>query len=114
MHQCKVMSFRSCGCFPRMRSIWFRDRGQDLWTMCNFKSSGLRRPFRDMQGVVTFRLRGGLPRGVAVLCDRQPTLSCIAHLCEGIRAGRQTGRLSLCRFKNKVISSHTVSTLRRM
>ena len=96
-------------------------------------------------GVVTFRLRGGLPRGVAVLGDRRLglsgieiphrcplsvnqnwqqvetaadwiqlqlawpeaalprcagvclLLSCIAHLSEGIRAGRQTGRLSLCR-----------------
>ena len=28
-------------------------------------------------GVVTFRLRGGLPRGVAILGDRRPTLSCI-------------------------------------
>ena len=27
-------------------------------------------------GVVTFRLRGGLPRGVAVLGDRRPVLSC--------------------------------------
>ena len=25
LHQCEVMSFRSCGCFPRMRSIWFRN-----------------------------------------------------------------------------------------
>ena len=33
------MSFR--GCFPRMRSIWLRERGQDLWTMCNKKSPGL-------------------------------------------------------------------------
>ena len=33
LHQCEVMSFCSCGCFPRMRSIWFRERGQDLWTM---------------------------------------------------------------------------------
>ena len=137
------MSFRSCGCFPRMRSIWVRERGQDLWTMCNIKSPGLRRPFRGMRGrdvpssrrpasrcrgtwqppagaqrhwdpaqlplsvnqnwqqVETaaswkscsltglrrpfrgvrgswsFRLYGGLPRGVAVLCDRRPTLSCI-------------------------------------
>ena len=30
--------------------------------MCNIKSPGLRRPFRGMR-VVTFRLRGGLPRG---------------------------------------------------
>ena len=22
------------GTFPRMRSIWFRECGQDLWTMC--------------------------------------------------------------------------------
>ena len=48
-------------------------------------------------GPWSFRLCGGLPRDVAVLGDRQPVLSCIAHLCEGIRAGCQTGRLSLCR-----------------
>ena len=35
LQQCEVMSFGSCGCFPRMRSIWFRERGQDLWTMSN-------------------------------------------------------------------------------
>ena len=29
---------------PRMRSISFRERGQDLWTMCNFKSPGLDGP----------------------------------------------------------------------
>ena len=50
LHQCEVMSLRSCGCFPRMRSIWLRERGQDLWTMCNIKSPGLRRPFRGMRG----------------------------------------------------------------
>ena len=50
MHQCEVMSFRSCGCFPRMWSSWLRERGQDLWTMCNIKSPGLRRPFRDSGG----------------------------------------------------------------
>ena len=44
LHQCEVMSFRSCGCFPRMRSIWLRERGQDLWTMCNIKSPGLDGP----------------------------------------------------------------------
>ena len=33
VHECEVMSFRSCGCFPRMWSIWFRERGQDHWTM---------------------------------------------------------------------------------
>ena len=134
LHQCEVTSFRSCGCFPRMRSIWFRERGQDLWTMCNIKSpglrrpsssrrpasrcrgtwqppagaqrhldpaqvalsvnqnwqqvetaaswkscslTGLRRPFRGVRGSWSFRLYGGLPRGVAVLCDRWPVLSCI-------------------------------------
>ena len=39
MHQCEVISFRSCGCFPRMRSIWLRKCGQDLWTMSE-KSRG--------------------------------------------------------------------------
>ena len=33
LYQFEVMSFRSCGCVPRMRSIWLRERGQDLWTM---------------------------------------------------------------------------------
>ena len=55
------------------------------------------RPFRTPRGSWSFRLCGGLPRDVAVLGDRRPVLSCIAHLCEGIRAGRQIGRLSLCR-----------------
>ena len=62
-----------------MRSIWFRERGQDLWTMCNIKSPGLPQYAR----VVTFRLRGGLPRGVAVLGDRRLGLSGIGipHRC---------------------------------
>ena len=71
------MSLRSCGCFPRMRSIWFRERVQDLWTMCNIKRPWPGGPFRSMRESWSFRLRGGLPRGVALLCDRRPTLSCI-------------------------------------
>ena len=64
---------------------------------------GLRRPFRGVRGSWSFRLCGGLPRDVAILGDRRPVLSCIAHLCEGIRAGRQTGCLSLCRIQKENI-----------
>ena len=49
--------------------------------------------------MAVFRLCGGLPRDVAILGDRRPVLSCIAHLCERIRVGRQTGGLSLCRIQ---------------
>ena len=41
--------------------------------MCSFKSPEA--TFPRHAGVVTFRLRGGLPRGVAVLGNRRPTLS---------------------------------------
>ena len=36
----------------------------------------------------------------------------LAHLCEGIRAGRQTGRLSLCRIQKIKSSRRTPSALR--
>ena len=45
------------------------------WKSCSL--TGLRRPFHDVRGSWPFRLYGGLPRGVAVLCDRWPVLSCI-------------------------------------
>ena len=45
------------------------------WKSCTL--TGLRRPFRGVRGSWSFRLYGGLPRGVAVLCDRRPMLSCI-------------------------------------
>ena len=60
-------------------------------------------------GSWSFRLCGGLPRDVAIFGDRLPVLSCIAHLCEGIRAGRQTGRRCAA-VKKKHISSSTIST----
>ena len=44
------------------------------WKSCSL--TGLRRPFRGVLGSWSFRLYGGLPRGVAVLCDRRPMLSC--------------------------------------
>ena len=53
LHQCEVMSFRRCGCFPRMRNIWLRERGQDLRTMYNIKSpdvSSSRRPASRRRG----------------------------------------------------------------
>ena len=45
------------------------------WKSCSL--TGLRRPFRGARGSWLFRLYGGLPRGVAVLCDRRPMVSCI-------------------------------------
>ena len=61
----------------------------------------------------SFRLCGGpASRWSRFLATAGRCSAALAHLCEGIRAGRQTGRLSLCRFqtKKKVISSSTVST----
>ena len=34
LHQCEVVSFRGCGEHMQTFRIWFRERGQDLWTMC--------------------------------------------------------------------------------
>ena len=96
------MSFRSCGCFPRMRSIWLRERGQDLWTMCNIKSPGLPQ-WLGLSGI-------GICGGRDVPSSRRPTSRCRGTLrppagaqlhlhtsVKGFRADRQTGRLSLCR-----------------
>ena len=70
---------------------------------------GLRRPFRGARG----HGRSVFAAACAVLGERRPVLSCIAHLCEGIRAGRQTGRLSLCRIykKRSTLSSSAISTI---
>ena len=66
-------------------------------------------------GVVTFRLRGGLPRGVAVLCDRRPTLA--LHTC--VKGSAQAVKPDVCRcaaLKRKHllqhISSSTISTIK--
>ena len=62
------------------------------WISCIL--TGLRRPFRGVRGGQrSFRLCGGLPRGSALLGDRQPFLQrCPAAVhtrAKGFRAGRQ-------------------------
>ena len=91
------MSFRSCGCFPRMRSIWLRERGQDLWTICNIRSPGLHGPSAACGGRDVPSLRRPASRCRGIL--RPPAGAQLhLHTCvKGFRADRQTGRLSLCR-----------------
>ena len=67
-------------------------------------------------GVVSFRLRGGLPRGVAVLCDRRPMLSCICTPAR--RIPRRPSNLTCAAVPHSkrkhllhLISSTTVSTI---
>ena len=97
MRQYEVMSFRSCGCIPRMRSI---------------KSPGLRRPFLGVRGVMVVPSYGGLARGVTVFCDRRPTLSCILHT--RAKDSAQTVKPDVCRcaaVKKKHIPSSAISTM---
>ena len=54
---------------------WQQVESAASWKSCSL--TGLRRPFRGVRGSWSFRLHGGLPRGVAVFCDRRPMLSCI-------------------------------------
>ena len=66
-----------------------------------------------MRESFSFRLCGGLPRDVAVLGDRRPVLSCIAHL----KGSAQAVKPDVCRcaaVQKKHISSSTISTKRRM
>ena len=73
LHHCEVVT-------PQLSPNAFRVRGQDLWTMSNKKSPGLDGPSAVCG---TFRLPGGLPRGVAVLGNRRLGLSGIGipHRC---------------------------------
>ena len=84
------------------------------WISCS--STGLRRPFCDVRGGHgSFRLRGGQPRGFALLGDRLPSFqrffSYSAHPRQVIRAGRQKPDVCRCAaLKKGHISSSTVST----
>ena len=80
---------------------------------------GRRRPFRRMRKSWSFRLCGGLPRGVAVLGDRRPMLSCICTLAR--RIPRRPSNLTFVavphsRRKHLLqhISSISISTNRSM
>ena len=62
-------------------------------------------------GVVTFRLRGGLPRGVAVLGNRRLGAQLHFHTC--VKDSAQAVKPDFCRcaaVKKKHISSSTIST----
>ena len=75
------------------------------WKSCSV--TGLRRPFRGVRGSWSFRLYGGLPRGVAVLCDRRPMLSCICTPARRIPR-RPSNLTDVCRcasFEKKTSSS---------
>ena len=66
-----------------------------------------------MRGSWSFRLYGGLPRGVAVLCDRRPMLSCFCTPARRIPrrpSNRTFVAVPHLKKREKVISSHTVST----
>ena len=79
------------------------------WKSCSL--TGLRRPFRGVRGSWSFRLYGDLPRGVAVLCDRRPMLSCFCTPARRIpRRPSNRTFVAVPQLKKKVISSHTVST----
>ena len=87
----KPWSFRLCDDLPRGVAVlgdrqllqgalsvnqnWQQVKPAASWKSCSL--TGLRRPFRGVRGPWPFRLYGGLPRGVAVLCDRRPMLSYI-------------------------------------
>ena len=88
-----------------------RERGQDLWTMCNLKSPGLDGPSA---------VCGGHGRSVfAATCLAMSRFlatygqcSAALHTCvERVRAGRQTGRLSLCRTQKTNTSRRPPSAL---
>ena len=98
MHQCEAVSFRCCGkhiqcfraCGASGSATPARTSGPCAKESCRTpilkKQSrvelpkcdpGRRRPFSRVRKPWSFRLYGGLPRRVAVLCDRRPVLSCI-------------------------------------
>ena len=74
----RALTVASVTCEPRssVNQNWQQVETAADWISCSL--TGLMRPFRGVRGSVSFRLYGGLPRGVAVLGDRRPPRQCLA------------------------------------
>ena len=93
----EVVFFRRCGCFPRMRSIWFRKRGQDLWTMSEKSRGELQLFMSNREGCEqTGRLRNSeFAQLRKYICCTIKVQHCKSHEALNKNAGSEVGAASV-------------------